>query len=81
MSEKPVKNVVVYTTSSWPWCHRAKEYLSRKGVQFTEYDVTSDRERAKELVQKSGQFAVPVILVDDQVIVGFNQVKLDALLS
>ena len=80
MSEKPVKNVVVYTTSSWPWCHRVKEYLSRKGVQFTEYDVTNDREKAKELFQKSGQLAVPVILVDDQIVVGFNQVKLDALL-
>ncbi len=42
--------------------------------------MTSDREKAKELVQKSGQLAVPVILVDDQVVVGFNQVKLDALL-
>jgi glutaredoxin len=43
--------------------------------------VTSDRERAKELVQKSGQMAVPVILVDDKVVVGFNQPKLDELLS
>ncbi len=80
MEEKPVKNVVIYTTNSWPWCHRAKEYLSNKGIKFTEHDVTSDREKAKELVQKSGQLAVPVILVDDQVVVGFNQAKLDSLL-
>jgi glutaredoxin len=43
--------------------------------------VTSDRERAKELVQKSGQMAVPVILINDKVVVGFNQPKLDELLS
>ena len=43
--------------------------------------MTSDRERAKELVQKSGQMAVPVILIDDKVVVGFNQPKLDELLS
>jgi glutaredoxin len=37
--------------------------------------------KAKELVQKSGQMAVPVILVDDKVVVGFNQAKLDELLA
>jgi hypothetical protein len=43
--------------------------------------VSVDRERAKELIQKSGQMAVPVILVDDQVVVGFNESKLEALLK
>ena len=43
--------------------------------------MTTDRERARELVQKSGQMAVPVILVDDQVVVGFNQPRLDELLA
>lgn len=37
--------------------------------------------KAKELVEKSGQMAVPVILVDDKVVVGFNQAKLDELLG
>lgn len=81
MTENTQKKVVVYTTNTWPWCHRAKEYLSRKGIAFTEYDVMSDREKAKELVQKSGQMAVPVITVDDVVVVGFNQAKLDELLK
>jgi len=80
MSESTQKKVVVYTTNTWPWCHRAKEYLSRKGITFTEYNVTNDREKARELIQKSGQMAVPVILVDDKVVVGFNQPKLDELL-
>jgi hypothetical protein len=43
--------------------------------------VTSDREKARELIQKSGQMAVPVILVDDKIVVGFNQTKLDELLK
>jgi glutaredoxin len=33
------------------------------------------------MIQKSGQMGVPVIIVDDQVVVGFNQTKLDSLLS
>ena len=40
-----------------------------------------DMAKARELVQKSGQMAVPVILVDDKVVVGFNQAKLDELLA
>ena len=74
------KNVVVYSTQSWPWCHRAKEYLSQKGISYTDYDVGTDREKAKEMVQKSGQMGVPVIIIDDEIVVGFNQNLLDKLL-
>jgi glutaredoxin 3 len=58
-----------------------KEYLSQKGVKFTEYNVSDDREKAKEMIQKSGQMGVPVIMVDEQVVVGFNQTMLDKLLA
>ena len=46
-----------------------------------EYNVAEDREKAQEMIQKSGQMGVPVIAIDDQIVVGFNQVKLDELLS
>ena len=75
------KQVVIYSTPTWPWCHRAKEYLSKKGISFTEYDVAQDKEKAKEMIEKSKQMGVPVITIDDQVIVGFNQSQLDSLLS
>ncbi len=75
------KKVVIYTTSTWPWCHRAKEYLSQKGISFIEHDVAKDRDKAKEMIQKSGQMGVPVIIVDGEVVVGFNQGRLDSLLS
>jgi len=58
-----------------------KEYLSQKGVKYTEYDVAQDREKAKEMIQKSGQMGVPVILVDSEVVIGFNRAKLDELLG
>jgi glutaredoxin 3 len=50
-------------------------------VTFTEYDVSNDREKAQEMIQKSGQMGVPVIVVGDEVVVGFNQSKIDALLA
>ena len=40
-----------------------------------------DRDKAKEMIQKSGQMSVPVIIIDGEIIVGFNQAKLDELLS
>ena len=75
------KKVVIYTTHTCPWCHRAKDYLSRKGISFTEHNVAEDRQAAKEMVDKSKQMGVPVIIVDDEVVVGFNQSKLDGLLA
>jgi glutaredoxin len=43
--------------------------------------VAEDREKAKEMIEKSKQMGVPVIIVDGEIIVGFNQAKLDSLLS
>ena len=75
------KNVIVYSTSTCPWCYRAKEYLSSKGFSYTDYDVGKDREKAREMIKKSGQMAVPVIAIGDEIIVGFNQAKIDELLA
>ena len=58
-----------------------KEYLSQKGIAYTEHDLSKDRDKVKEMVEKSGQMGVPVIIVDDNVIIGFNQAKLDELLA
>ena len=58
-----------------------KEYLSQKEIPFVDYDVSADREKAKEMIQKTKQMGVPVIMVDDDIVVGFNQAKLDELLA
>jgi glutaredoxin 3 len=58
-----------------------KEYLSQKGVTFTEYDVSRDEARAKEMMEKAHQMVVPVVAVDGKVIIGFNTKELDAALS
>jgi len=76
------KKVVVYSTPTCPYCKRAKDYLSRKGIPYTDINVAEDREKAKEMIKKSGQMGVPVIIVgDNEVVVGFNQSLLDKLLS
>ena len=43
--------------------------------------MAKDRDKANEMIQKSGQMGVPVIIVGDEIVVGFNQAKLDELLA
>ena len=74
-------NVVVYTTPTCSFCHQAKAFLSRQGVPFVEKNVAADRRAAAEMVRLSGQQGVPVITVDGQVVVGFNQPRLRQLLQ
>ncbi len=75
------KKVTVYSTPTCPYCKRVKDYLTQKGIPFTDYNVAEDREKAKEMIQKSKQMGVPVIVIDSDIIVGFNQAKLDSLLA
>ena len=75
------KKVTIYSTPTCPWCKKTKEYLSQKGIGYEDYDVAADRDKAKEMINKSGQMSVPVITIDDEVVVGLNQSQLDALLS
>jgi len=58
-----------------------KDFLSQRGVKFTDYDVSIDRVAADEMIRKSGQMGVPVIIVDDQVVVGFDRARLEQLLT
>ena len=72
-----MKKATVYSTPTWPWCTKVKDYLDKNNVEYEAFDVSKDREKAKEMVEKSGQQGVPVVDIDGKMIVGFNQVKLD----
>ena len=74
-------NVVVYTTPTCGYCHQVKAFLSQKGVKYTEHDVSVDKVAAEEMVRKTGQMGVPVITVDNQVVVGFDRARLEQLLA
>jgi glutaredoxin 3 len=64
--------VFVYTTSTCPWCRRAKDYLADRYVSFKEINVVRDKEAAAEMVQETGQSAVPVMKIGETWIVGFH---------
>lgn len=70
------KNVAIYSTPTCHFCGLAKEFFKENGVTYREYNVASDMERRQEMVEKSGGMAVPVITIDEEVIVGFDKEKL-----
>ena len=65
--------VTIYGTKSCPWCNVAKEFMIKNKVKFEYIDVGADREKAMEMIKKSGQMGVPVIDIGGEIIVGFNQ--------
>lgn len=74
--------VKVYFTQMCPYCMTLKEFLKERHVEFEEVDVTQDEAAQKEMIEKSGgQMEVPIIEIDDQVVVGFNREKIIKLLK
>ena len=74
-------NVIVYSTISCPWCHKAKEFLKEKGIKFEDINVGADQKAANEMVKKSGQMGVPVIDIDGKIIIGFDEEELEKSLA
>jgi glutaredoxin 3 len=75
------KKVAIYSTPTCHFCGLAKEYFKENDVTYMEYNVGSDVEKRTEMMQKSGGLAVPVITIDDQVIVGFDKEKIASALG
>jgi glutaredoxin 3 len=76
-----MKNVTIYSTPVCTYCNMAKEYFKAHNVPYTEYNVGEDQTRRAEMVEKSGQMGVPVITVDEAVVVGFDEPMLAQLLG
>ncbi len=74
-----MKNVTIYSSDTCKYCHLAKDFLKENNIEFTDKNVSSDPVARKELM-KMGFMGVPVIMVDDEVIQGFDKEKLTELL-
>lgn len=71
-----MKNVTIYSTPTCHFCQMAKEFFKEKNVKYTDYDVSTDLEKRKEMIEKSGQMGVPVIFIDDSMTIGFDKDKI-----
>lgn len=74
-------NVTVYSTPTCPWCKRAKQFLDANKVAYKDLNVASDVAARKEMVKKSGQLGVPVLDVDGQIVIGYDEPRLKEMLK
>ena len=73
--------IKIYSTPTCPYCKMAKQYLSTKGIPYRDFDVSTNQAALEEMVKLSGQMGVPVIVINDQIIVGFDKTRIDSLLE
>ena len=76
-----MKKVTVYSTPPCHFCRMAKDFFTSKGIVYEDFDISSDLVKRKEMVDKSGQMGVPVILIDNKLIIGFDKPKIMELLG
>jgi glutaredoxin 3 len=76
-----MEQVTIYSTPSCHFCHAAKEFFTANNVAFQDFNVASDLEKRKEMIEMTGQMGVPVIKIGDDVVVGFDQGKVKELLN
>ncbi len=75
------KTVTIYSTPACHFCHAAKDFFAANNIAFTDHNVASDAEKRTEMVEMTGQMGVPVIRIEDDVIVGYDQAKVKELLG
>lgn len=74
------KKVIVYMADWCPWCHKAMDFLTEHKIPFVARNVDEGK-YAEESMKKSGQASIPVIDIDDKIVVGFDVKKLKGLLG
>lgn len=75
-----MSKVTIFTSNTCPYCTMAKDYFKEKNIGFEEKNVQTDAVARDELMAK-GYTGVPVIIVDDEEIVGFDKMRLEKLLD
>ena len=76
-----MKEVFIYTTPTCMYCRAAKEFFKENNINYTEFDVSTDPAKREEMIQKSGQMGVPVIMIGGEMVVGFNRDKISQALG
>lgn len=74
-------DIEVFTTPTCPYCTKVKEWLDEEGYEYTEHDVSEDKEKAREMIEKTGKRGVPQTFVGDEAIIGFQPGKLEQIIE
>ncbi len=75
------KEIIIYSTPVCHYCQAAKEYFKEENIEFSEHNVAADTEKRQEMIELTGQMGVPVIRIGDDVVIGFDQQKVEELIA
>jgi glutaredoxin len=76
------KDVVIYTTSWCGWCRKTRQWLDAKGVSYVNKDIEDDPDAGAEMRELTGgDSGIPVVVIDGEVIQGYNERKMASLLN
>jgi len=76
-----MKKVSIYSTPTCTYCNMTKQFFRDNNVQYEEFNVATDAAKRQEMIEKSGQMGVPVVIIDNDLIVGFDKNRLTKLLD
>lgn len=74
-------NITVYSTPTCVYCNMAKNFFKANGFDYKDFNVATDLEKRKEMIDKTGQMGVPVIDIDGSIVVGFDEPKIKSSLG
>ncbi len=81
MNTSSQPKVIVFSTPTCSYCNMAKRYFREKKIRFRDVDVSRDHKAAQDMQRRTGQTGVPVILINNRSIVGFDKPKINKLLG
>lgn len=76
-----MEEVKIYTTKICPACDKAKNFFKERNILYKEIDVSDDEEAREEMMDISGQMGVPVIVIGNEVVLGFRPITLENILK
>jgi glutaredoxin-like YruB-family protein len=79
--EETKSKVRVFSTPTCPYCVALKGYLKEHNIEFEDIDVSQNLDAQKEMIERSGQYGVPVAEINGEIIIGFNQERINQLLN
>lgn len=81
MQQNSQPKIIIFTTPTCSYCNVAKRYFREKQIRFTDIDVSRDSRAAADMQRRTGQTGVPVILINNRPVVGFDKPKINNMLN